>query len=384
MADLFFHIPEQILFGLDTLNRVGTLAGLYGRRALIVTEAILYEQKTIERIQDLLSRKDIDSIVYDEVVPNATSTCVDEGVKLARSAHIDMVIGLGGMRTLSTAKCIAMVALQKREMDDFLSDLATEAEGNPLPYFEIPTTSRNSFMLVDSYLMVDARDRRARIGRTQSGITKAVIIDPKLTVTLPPKYTATTLMSTLLSAIEGYLSTRSNFLSDTLFERAIELIGQAVSEAAEELEGLKFRGEAAKAGLLAALGLSMSKAGIGSALSYAINARFMVPKSWLATILIPHILEFHASVSAERVARIGRFMGENLDEYTTVDAANKTIETIRARIGSMELPSRLRDFDLKLDDMIEVVETAHSFEMMNHLPRTVSTEDLYDIIKSSF
>ena len=88
--------------------------------------------------------------------------------------------------------------------------------------------------------------------------------------------------------------------------------------------------------------------------------------------------------SVEKLAHIGRLLGEELQELTAVDAANKTIESIRTLIASLKLPTRLREFDLQLDDMVDVVEIAHSFDMMNYLPRTVSTEDLYDIVKSAF
>ncbi len=382
MADLVFHAPQQVLFGLDTVNRIATLVSPFGKRALIVTEAILYEQNTIARIQDLLNRKEVESIVYDEVVPNATSTCVDEGVRLARSAHIDVIVGLGGVRALSTAKCIAMTTPHSFEADDLLSGETPTEE--PLPYIEIPTTCRNPFMMTDQYLMVDARDRRAVIGSTQKGITKSILIDPKLSLTLPAKFTATTLLNTFLNAVEGYISAKSNFLSDTLFCKAIEIIGRNISEAVENLEGPRVRADASRVGLLAAMGLSMSSAGIGTALSYAINARFLVPKSWIATILIPHVMEFNTNSSVDKLAHIGRLFGEEVQEYTSVDAANKTIESIRTLIASLKLPTRLRDFDLQLDDMVDVVEIAHSFDMMNYLPRTVSTEDLYDIVKSAF
>jgi alcohol dehydrogenase len=209
-------------------------------------------------------------------------------------------------------------------------------------------------------------------------------MDPKLTFSLPVKYTATTLLSTLLHAIEGYISTRSSFLSDALFQHAIEIIGQIVREEPRHLEGPRERADASRAGFLTAMGLSMSSAGMGTALAFAINARLMVPKSWIATILIPHVLEFNASSSVDKIAQIGTFLGERMDEYTTVDAANKTIETIRALISSLGLPGRLRDFELELDELVDVVEMAHGFEMIHYLPRTVSTEDLYDIVKSAF
>ena len=173
MPDISFTVPTEIKFGLDVVNRLASSLSGYGERALLVTEAILYEGKIINRVQGLLEKKGIQYIVFDEVVPNAGSTAADEGVKLARGAHADVIVGLGGIRTLSIAKAIAMVSPSPNDMDDFLSGI--QPQGDPLPFLGIPTTCRDPFLLLDEYLITDSRDRTARIGRTQKGIVKAVL-----------------------------------------------------------------------------------------------------------------------------------------------------------------------------------------------------------------
>lgn len=384
MADISFSIPSQIRFGLDVVNRIGTIVSEYGERALLVTEAILYEGKVIDRIQGLLDKKGMQYIVFDEVVPNATSSVIDEGVTLARGAHAEVVIGLGGMRTLSMAKCIAMTAPESNDIDDFLSGVRPVTK--PLAYIEIPTTCRNPFMLTDEYLVTDSKDRVARIGQSQKNITSAVIVDPKLTVTLPVKYTATTIIDTLLSAVEGYISNRSNYLSDTFLAGAIELIGKTVKQAVEQPEDIRARINSSMAGVLTALGLTMSKQGIGAALAYSINGRFMVPKSWISSILLPHVMEYSINSSTEKLARIGILMGEESgsENESSVDRAANGIEAVRRLIGSLGLPVRLRDCDLELDDMIDIAGTARSYDMMNYLPRAISTEDLYELVKIAY
>ena len=366
MPDIAFAVPTEIMFGLEVVNRLASGVARLGERVLLVTETILYEGKTIERIQALLDKKSIQYIVYDEVMPNATSSAVDEGVKLARGAHADVVVGLGGVKTLSIAKCIAMVSPTRLEMDDFLSGM--QPQGKPLPYIALPTTCRDPFLLVDDYLVTDSRDRTARIGKTQPGITKIALVDPKLCATLPVKYTATTLMDTLLSAVEGYISTRSNCLSDTFFVRAMELIGRSIRHVVTQPEDLRVRMNAAMAGLLTALGLTMGKQGIGTALAYAINGRFMVPKSWIS----------------EKLARLAQLLGEEITDQDPVDAADKAVQAVRRLIVSLGLPTRLRDFDLNLDDMVDIAGTARGFDMMNYLPRPISTDDIYELIKSAF
>lgn len=382
MADISFSVQTDIRFGLDVVNRIAALVGHYGDRVLLVTEAILYEGKVIERIQTLFEKKSIQYIIYDEVVPHATSSVVDEGIKLARSAHAEVVVGLGGVKTLSIAKCIAMAAPLGGEMDDYLSGV--QPKGEPLAYVAVPTTCRDPFLLLDDYLMIDGRDRTAKIGRAQRGITRVAIVDPKLTVTLPAKYTATTLLDTLLVAVEGYISARSNFLSDTLFARACELVGRVSGQVATQPEDLRVRMSASMAGLLASLGLTMSKTGVGTAVAYAINGSFMVPKSWVAAILLPHVMEFFSTVSADKLARVAALLGEDLTDVPPVEAAARGVEAVRRLLGTLGLPARLRDFDLNLDDMVDIAGTARSFDMMNYLPRAISTEDLYELIKAAF
>jgi alcohol dehydrogenase len=382
MPDILFHVPTRVVFGLDTVNRIGQLTAEYGERAFLVTEAILYEGKVINKVQEILDKKGVQHIVFDEVVPNATSKTVDDGVTLARGSHADVVIGLGGVRTLSIAKCIAMTATAGNDMDDFLSGV--QPQNVPLSYVEVPTTCRNPFAFTEEYFMVDGRDRTGRIGRAQKGITKVALIDPKLSLTLPAKYTATTIMDTLLGSIEGYLSAKANFLSDTYLVRAIEMLGSMIREGIQSVDDIRMRMNASVAGLLMGLGLSTSRQGIGAALSYAINARFMAPKSWVATILLPSVMEFALNVRGDRIAQIAKLLGEDVSDASSVEAPVRAIDAVRRIIASLGLPTRLREFDLTLDEMIEVAGAARSFDMMNYLPRVVSTEDIYELIKSAF
>jgi alcohol dehydrogenase len=200
----------------------------------------------------------------------------------------------------------------------------------------------------------------------------------------PPKFTATTLMDTFLAGVEGYLSSRNNFLSETFFLPALAMIGKTIGPLRDAPDDLRVRMNASTAGLLVALGLTVSRTGVGAALSYAINGRFMVPKSWVASILLPHVMEFYAGVAAEKLAAVAGFLGEEVSSSAPVEGAARAVEAVRRILGSLGLPTRLRDFDLNLDDMVEAASTASGFDMMNYLPRSISAEDLYELLKSAY
>ncbi len=110
----------------------------------------------------------------------------------------------------------------------------------------------------------------------------------------------------------------------------------------------------------------------------------MAPKSWVSTILLPYVMEFAVNVRGDRIAQIARLLGEDVSDATSVEAPMRAIDAVRRVIASLGLPTRLREFDLSLDEMIEVAGAARSFDMMNYLPRVVSTEDIYELIKSAF
>jgi alcohol dehydrogenase len=382
LTDLHFNVPAQVVFGPDCLMRISGLLARPDQRVLIVTEAILYEKKIINKLQELLDDRGINFITFDEVFPNATSTTVEDGIKLAKASRASAVIGLGGVRTLSIAKCIAMAARGNRSIDDYLTGARPDAE--PLDYVEVPTTCRNQFAFTDDCSIVDARDRSGRIISTQPMITKLVVVDPNLSLALPDKYTITTMLDTLVSAVEGYISTRSNFISDILFERAIETMYASIVSGDRANDDPLFREACTKAGLLTGLGLSAAKPGIAIGLSYAINAKMMVPKSMLSSIFFPHALDYDLTANEEKLAVVARLLGEQIEGLPAADAATKAPDAARRILGLTSLPTRLEELDISLADLLAAADTFFSYELSSCLPRRPSSNELYDIIKAAY
>ncbi len=381
MTDLLYHIPSQIVFGPDSLMRIGSCLGGKTRRALIVTESILYEKKTIDRLRDFLDKGQINHITFDEVIPNSTSASVEDGLKLARAARVDTVIGMGGMRTLCTAKCIAMAYPGNASVDDYLSGATPDKA--PLSYVEIQTTCRNHFACTDECLIVDARDRTGRLLSAQPGITKLVIADPNLTASLPAKYAVTTLLDVLLASIEGYISTKSSFVSDNFFKESIRLAYSLVPRVFTNTDAPECRNIASQAGLLCAMGLSSSVPGIGTSLAYAIGSRLMVPKSMISAIFLPYVIEYNAGACAEKITDVARLLGEETEGIDGEEAAKRAIEASRRILGLAGVPTRLQALDLGLDDLLLSSEAVFSYRYAASLPRRPSLGELNDIIKAA-
>jgi alcohol dehydrogenase len=187
-----------------------------------------------------------------------------------------------------------------------------------------------------------------------------------------------------MGAVESYVSSKSSFMSDLLLERAISTLSGALDALIARPEDPQARVEAWRGSFLAALGQGMSAPGIGAALSLAINARYPVPKASVAAILLPYSMEVASKSRLEKIAALCPLLGEDSSSLSAADAAGKSVEWLRTRLGLLKIPSRLKDFDLSLDRLVETARDARELDFMNYLPRAVSVDDVFDFVKTAF
>jgi alcohol dehydrogenase len=143
-------------------------------------------------------------------------------------------------------------------------------------------------------------------------------------------------------------------------------------------------GGSTNAGFLMSLGSSVSAPGIGTALAYALNGRFPVAKSWCSTVLLPYILERLVAARPEKLAKVAQLMGEPVEGASVADCAGMAVDAIRRRIGILQVPARLKEFDLSLDRLVPLANAAHNLEFVAFSPWTVAAEDAFDLLKQAF
>jgi alcohol dehydrogenase class IV len=349
---------------------------------MLVVDPILYESKTVDRVHSLLEERGIQVLVFDEVVDRATSRVADDALRLARGSRSPLIIALGGLKTLMVGRAAAALALGDLDVDAALD--GAEAKGGRVPLIEIPTSLRHPYLTQDCILLPDGRDRRIRLARIVDSAPAAALIDPGLSASLSPKLSATCVIDSLLGTVEAYVSSKSSFMSDILLEKAAVSLSSALNGLIARPDDPAARAEGWKGSFLSALGQGLSAPGLGSALALAINARWPVPKAALAAILLPYSMEVAAKSRLEKVAALASLFGEDLAESSPQEAASKAVEWLRTRLGLLKVPSRLKDFDLVLDRMVESARDARELDFMNYLPRAASVDDVFDFAKTAF
>lgn len=382
MGDFIFKIAPEVILGQDTLNRLPLLTSKFGERVMIVADPILYESKLVERVQTLLETNRIKTLVFDEIPKDSGSSAADAAINLGKGSRPHAVIGLGGERTLAIAKACAMMIQAKNDLDAVLD--GAQPEGPALPLISIPTSMHDPFLLQDACILSDSRNKTAKFIKSQPLITKAVIIDPNMSGGLTSKTMALISLDILMATAETYVSTKASFFSDTVAENAFNYLFQALDTLIKSPDDPQGRVQIAHGAFLSALAAATSSIGIGSAISQAINSRFGVPKASLGAILLPYILEESSKARVEKIAKIAAFAGGVIEGISPRDAAMQASEAIRHRLGALKVPTRLKDFNLDLDRLVEMASIARGLDMINYLPAVMSVENIYDLIKQAY
>jgi alcohol dehydrogenase len=378
--DISLQLDPSIIIGMDTINRAGTICGAFGERVLIITEQVLYENGSIERLTGILAEAGLEAIVFDEIPAQATADVAEAAAVLAQGARCSLIIGLGGLKTQSIAKLTSLIVKNKMSVFDLLDGTKCDEF---IPYIAIPTTGRDPFLFSRYFIAIDPRDRTAKMVNTPRGLCVASIIDGGLSESMSGKFASTTAFDGFCVAVEAYCSTKASFFSDALLEQAIALYTQMIDSYIDN-KAFDVIGGATHAGFLMALGCTVSSPGIGTALAFSLNGRFPVAKSWSSTILLPYILEKLVAARPEKLAKVATLMGEPTVGTQIGEAANLAVDAIRRRMGILQVPARLKDYGLLLDKLVPAAEAARNLEFVAYSPWTVSTEDAYDLLKQAF
>ena len=367
--------------GFDSFGRLGEEAAACGRRALIITGTGVSDAGLHTRVEQIFKSNEISSIVFDRIGPDSGSEIIDSAVSLAAAGKAQMIIGLGGVKTLSIARAAALLTPSGLRADDYIDGMKPDKPA--LPFIGIPTACRDPFMFKDSVMITDGRNRSCGLVSTYGEYPKAVFIEPETAVSIPSSTFSFSIMDTLMYAVEGYISEKSNFLSENLFLKAISAVVTSERRLDENLSDREAFMKAARAGMVTAMGLSMAGPGLGAALSMIISARFRVPRVLVASVVLPIILEYGLKVCPEKIARLAPILNEKVDDLSAVEAAMRVVETIRHRLGLKRLQMRLSEFGVGADDLGMIAADVRKFDFITQLPAPLSTDELIGMLRKT-
>jgi len=201
---------------------------------------------------------------------------------------------------------------------------------------------------------------------------------------LPAKTLAACILDGIMASIEGLASSQQNFLSDMALREAIILYVRALDIVMQRPDDPQARSDGARAFFLSALGLASSSPGLGTAVCHALSCRWSIPLANIAAVVLPYLVESLVRFRPEKIAALASAFGESSSDETPASAAERVVDGLRTRLGMLKIPSRLKDFELGLERLVETAETARRFAFMSFLPRTMTVDDVFDFIKTVY
>ena len=378
-----FNIPTKITLGTGILNRVGEIVKEYGERVFLVSDAVtMQETGYLSKIKKLIEDEGLGVLPFYKVYSDSHSDVVNKGADQARHAKCDIVIGFGGKTTLNAAKAIAHLISNDGNLEDYF--LGKKNDKKKIKYIEIPSTHGFLPGVNNSFYVLDKFDRIKKCVEHRNNYADLILIDPKVTTTLPIKHSAAIGLELLTVSIEAYISKAATPIAEAFSLRAIELLGSNLVKSVQDAENINFRSILCTCGVLGSLSLANSTFGTSMSLALALNSVYGVYQSMVCAILLPHVMEFNLTSSANRYVQIAKAFGEAVSDITVVEAAIKAIEFVRKLLFDLKVPTKLSELDIDKEQLEKVSKIARNYEFLHYLPRPVSKEDLYNILIAAY
>ena len=310
-----FATAGRILFGRGVLAEVPEEAASLGRRALLVHGR---NPERALRLSDALRLAGVESVGFS-VPGEPTTKILAEGLQRCREKSCDLVIGLGGGSPTDCAKAIAALARTTGPVEEYLevigSGRAPEQPG--LPGIAIPTTAgTGSEVTRNAVLRSVAHGVKVSL-RGLNVLPRVAVVDPELTLSVPPEITAATGMDALTQLIEAFLSTAANPITDALCREGIARSARSLRVAFKNGGDVDAREDLALASLLSGIALANARLGAVHALAGPLGGRFPVPHGAACARLLPETLAVNArallqrapnSPTLQRLKELGRLL----------------------------------------------------------------------------
>ncbi len=379
---LELRVPRTLL-GNGASERVGSLAReIGGRRILVLTDEGVRKAGHADLIGDSIRKQNLPFEVFSKCLPNVTAGTFRECCDLVRKGEFDLIVGLGGGSVMDMAKLVSLLSAHGGDTRVLYEAAAVKTRG--LPVILLPTTSGTGSEWSNVAVFTDERQRRKRPIHSDKLWADAAIIDPVLTLNLPPSVTAETGMDALSHAIEAYTSWKANLIADLFAEKAINLISENLRIAyAKGSKHPDARHQMAIAAGLAMLALRSSGSYVVHAFSYPLGTETGLSHGAACSLMLPYVMEFSLIGNLDKFARIAHLMGDREKTLSVRERAQKAVDAVRSLSTDLGLKQRLSEVGITekhIPEMTDYVFKFHSYQIESN-PRDLTKEDMYHILR---
>jgi alcohol dehydrogenase class IV len=376
-----FATAGRIIFGAGILREVGSIAAGLGSRACIVTGG------TLDRAAGVIEELDRSGISHITLQVKGEPT-TDLALRLAeeaRSADCDLMIGIGGGSVLDTGKVLAALLTNRGDLMDYLEVIGKgiKIETPPAPYIAVPTTAGTGAEVTRNGVLLSPKDQVKVSMRSPLMIPRVALVDPLLTVSMPPEVTASTGLDAFTQLLEPFVSRKANPLTDAICREGLVRSARSLRKAYNDGNDISARTDMSLASLFG--GLALANAGLGAAHGFAgpIGGMFQAPHGVICARLLPLVMETNIRALRERspsAPALSRYRAAasivtGNDQATAEDG----VDWVRNLCSDLAIPPLSR-FGIQDGDVATVVDKAKNSSSMKGNPVELSEGELTSIL----
>lgn len=374
MTQFGFHSPVKLIFGQPVAEALPAAVKELGvRRVLLVSDPGLVGIGLVDEMERLLHGACGSVAVFAEVQSNPTVRDVDAGLEAARQA--EALVAVGGGSVIDVAKGIGLLATNGGTYADY------QWRGQPitrpiLPLIAVPTTAGTGSEATKVTVIADAETHFKKGVLSPHLFPRVAIVDPALTLSVPPRLTAATGADVLVHALEAFTGRRSSPVSDVFALTAFKKAWRSLPQATHHGDDLEARAEMALASTLAGMAFDQSGLGIIHSLAGPLAGQYDLHHGLSNALLLPYGLAFNLSVLGEKRDVLLEAMdlpGDTSDE--------QVVNVLREWVRGLGLPLTLSEVGISDPDLAALGDEASRMVLLPNNPRPASAEDCRRIME---
>jgi alcohol dehydrogenase len=382
MKNYSFNLNTKIEFGLGSINKITEIAKDYGsKKVLFITDKGVMNAGIINKIIEKIENKFFEIFIYDNVESDPSTETINKIYEKVKSDNIDLLIAVGGGSSIDASKGVSVLSNNQGRLIDYAG--VDKVENKGIPLIAVPTTSGTGSE-VTKFAVLSNLEENKKFTITSDLISPDIaILDPELTLTLPPSITASTGLDALTHAVEAYTSNISEPISDALALESIKLIFRYLPRAVNNGKDLQARLKIMQAELLAGMAFNNAFLGLCHAIASPLGAHYHIPHGVANAVMLPYVMKFNYVASAEKFSKIAEAYG-NKNTGNLYEDAYKSVELTKKLIEYCGMPNKLSDLNVEKESLEKISKDSLLSVQLKFNCRVATERQILDLLKEAF
>lgn len=378
-----FQTPTKIISGIgSTAEIIKELNAINAKKVLLITDPGLVQAGVAQQVVEMLKQAAVEVEIFDAVEPDPSIQVATKAAEMAKNVKANVLIALGGGSAIDTAKSAALLVTNGGYLKDYAG--VNKVVKPILPLIAVPTTAGTGSEVTIFAVMSDP-DKQEKFTISSALIAPAVaVLDPLLTLKLPPSVTAFTGMDALTHAIEAFTSSIAQPPTDALALSAIKLVLKHLPVAVGRGDNIKARDGMLQASLLAGIAFNNAFLGLAHAIASPLGGHFHVPHGLANAVMLPYVMEYNLPTAVRRYAEIGRALGLQAVGDTPRAVAEKTVAAITQLARDINIPEKLSNIGAKEELLPLVARDALKSIQLKFNVRNASEKEILALLQKAY